>query len=44
MTATFKLTIYAPSGKINAIYLFGTRLEVDNLIFLNQVPRYELSA
>jgi hypothetical protein len=44
MTTTFKLTIYAPSGKINAVYLFGTRQEVDNFIHLNQVPRYELSA
>jgi len=44
MNATFKLTIYAPSGKITAIYYFNTWPEVDNFIRNNNIPRYDLDA
>ncbi|MGA3013061.1 MAG: hypothetical protein ABSD71_03385 [Bacteroidales bacterium] len=44
MQPTFKLTIFAPSGKITAIYKFTSLKEVNNFIQLNEVPRYELDA
>lgn len=41
---TYYLTIYLPSGKIKAIYAFGSRHEVDNFIRLNQVQLYPIPA
>jgi hypothetical protein len=44
MQSNFKLTIFAPSGKITAIYRFTSFQEAMNFILLNEVPRYELYA
>jgi hypothetical protein len=44
MQSNFKLTIFAPSGKITAIYRFTYFQEAMNFILLNEVPRYELYA
>jgi len=41
---SFFLTIYVPSGKIKAIYAFGSRHEVDNFIRLNHIQLYTISA
>jgi hypothetical protein len=44
MQPTFKLTIFAPSGKITAIFKFPSLQEAKNFITLNEVARYELYA
>lgn len=44
MQSKFKLTIFAPSGKITAIYKFTSFQEAMNFILLNELPRYHLYA
>jgi len=37
-----KLKLFAPSGKVNAIYTFASISELRHFIELNQPPRYDV--
>ena len=37
-----KLSLYAPSGKVNATFNFASIVEVRHFIELNQPPRYQV--
>ena len=37
-----RLTLFAPSGKINATYKFASIIELRHFIELNQPPRYSI--
>ena len=39
-----KLKLFAPSGKVNAIYTFASISELRHFIELNQPPRYDVYA
>jgi CTP:phosphocholine cytidylyltransferase-like protein len=39
-----KLKLFAPSGKVNAIYTFSSISELRHFIELNQPPRYDVYA
>ena len=38
------LTLFAPSGKVNAIFKFASLSELRHFIELNQPPRYDVWA
>jgi hypothetical protein len=44
MQTVHKLTLFAPSGKINATYRFASMAELRHFIELNQPPRYDVWA
>ncbi len=37
-----KLSLYAPSGKVNATFTFSSIVELRHFIELNQPPRYQV--
>ena len=37
-----KLSLYAPSGKVNATFNFASIVELRHFIELNQPPRYQV--
>jgi hypothetical protein len=39
-----RLTLFAPSGKVNAIFKFTSLSELRHFIELNQPPRYDVWA
>jgi hypothetical protein len=39
-----KLKLFAPSGMVNAVYIFASISELRHFIELNQPPRYDVYA
>ena len=40
--AVVKLSLFAPSGKVNSTFTFASITELRHFIELNQPPRYEI--
>ena len=40
--AAVKLSLFAPSGKVNSTFIFASIIELRHFIELNQPPRYKI--